>query len=94
MLKVGDIVEYSLLEELLLGFYCRLLIENVVDRWMDKYTVICGCGESINGAVLCVGETRWGSCAQGVVPVDIEKRERGVSKVDICVLNSGSHCVR
>lgn len=31
--------------------------------------------ESINGAVLCVGETQWGSCAQGVVPVDIEKRE-------------------
>lgn len=25
--------------------------------------------------MLCVGETRWGSCAQGVVPVDIEKRE-------------------
>lgn len=36
MLKVGAIVEYSSLEELLLGLYCRLLIEYVVDRGMDK----------------------------------------------------------
>lgn len=36
MLKVGAIVEYSSLEKLLLGLYCRLLIEYVVDRGMDK----------------------------------------------------------